>query len=368
MASQTDVDYFNNFDTYGFEDYPFLLKKPRSTSYSTQYRYYYLYGNSVNTYFFIGYEGECMSVMGVGGITTTTTFNTNAKSLKAANILASATGSQLPSGNNQNSVTQEFAYIKDNYTKTVDLPKELPTIVSGDAGKVLKVNSGETGVEWGTASADNPLFRITLSTFDATVFTAAATAHNAGKLVLLDDDNSNYHNMSLLGIYTDYSRETDGQGNPVPFMSFNKVDTWMNGDTSVYDGINYQLYASGNVYTSNPHLEYTSQSVPSLTRFVLNDGVQGDIVDVDNVEIAGFIDGDDRYHWDLEQLTYSLDTTRSYTYVFYTTSGDIQGSGSLTVTQDGGDYIFEDGAVKIFATPGMGTIGLQFNQNYTAGE
>lgn len=31
-----------------------------------------------------------------------------------------------------------------------DVPKELPTISTGDAGKVLTVNSGETGVEWAT--------------------------------------------------------------------------------------------------------------------------------------------------------------------------------------------------------------------------
>ena len=31
------------------------------------------------------------------------------------------------------------------------IPNELPAIAAGDAGKVLKVNSGETGVEWGTA-------------------------------------------------------------------------------------------------------------------------------------------------------------------------------------------------------------------------
>ena len=31
------------------------------------------------------------------------------------------------------------------------VPNELPAIAAGDAGKVLKVNSGETGTEWGAA-------------------------------------------------------------------------------------------------------------------------------------------------------------------------------------------------------------------------
>lgn len=35
----------------------------------------------------------------------------------------------------------------DPKVEWADVPEELPTIAAGDAGKVLKVNSGETGVE-----------------------------------------------------------------------------------------------------------------------------------------------------------------------------------------------------------------------------
>lgn len=38
-----------------------------------------------------------------------------------------------------------------------DIPNELPTISSGDAGKALVVNSGETGVEWDTVSGLPPV-------------------------------------------------------------------------------------------------------------------------------------------------------------------------------------------------------------------
>ena len=38
-----------------------------------------------------------------------------------------------------------------------DIPSELPTISSGDAGKALVVNSGETGVEWDTVSGLPPV-------------------------------------------------------------------------------------------------------------------------------------------------------------------------------------------------------------------
>lgn len=447
MASQTDVDYFNNFDTYGFEDYPFLLKKPRSVSYQNQLRYYYLFGNSVNTYYFVGYEGECMSVIGVGGITTTTLFNTNGKSLKAANIQAATTGSSLPSGNNQNSVTQEFTYIKNNYTKTVDLPKELPTIVSGDAGKVLKVNSGETGVEWGTAgSGDSPIYRLEYNEdFTAAKYTAAVTAHNAGKLVLLDDLSKNYHNIALLGVYDAYSKETDvtytdtvnvsspdftnllaalpsGEYNNswyftlevngtewgdiifendvisrdwleidldnntintngetlttlkiyvnenVPFMSFVKSDCYVNWDgNNVYSGTNYQFYESGNVYVNDVYISQpASSNVPDLTAFTLSDG-NNDVIDLSSVEISGLVDGDDKYHWSLENLTYSLDVNNSYSFSF--SAGDITGGDNgVQFTADGGDYAAEAGAFKFFATPGMGTFDIQYDQNYSAGE
>jgi len=48
----------------------------------------------------------------------------------------------------------ELTYIKNNYATKAELPEdELPAIAAGDAGKVLAVNSGETGVEWITASS-----------------------------------------------------------------------------------------------------------------------------------------------------------------------------------------------------------------------
>lgn len=85
-------------------------------------------------------------------------------------------------------------------------------------------------------------------------------------------------------------------------MAFNKVDAYTyedNGTVNVYDGMNIQLYASGNVYTSFPYIEYkqaATEEVPTLTRFALNDGVDGDIVDLSDISIEGYIDGDGKYH------------------------------------------------------------------------
>ena len=50
-------------------------------------------------------------------------------------------------------VGANLQYIKNNYTLKSELPTEsIPTISSGDAGKVLTVNSTEDGVEWAAAS------------------------------------------------------------------------------------------------------------------------------------------------------------------------------------------------------------------------
>lgn len=54
-----------------------------------------------------------------------------------------------PSGTTT-SLASSLQYVKNNYATKAELPAiEVPTIAVGDAGKVLKVNSSETGVEWG---------------------------------------------------------------------------------------------------------------------------------------------------------------------------------------------------------------------------
>lgn len=54
--------------------------------------------------------------------------------------------------NAASNVGADLLYIRNNYALKSELPAdELPTISAGDAGKVLTVNSGETGVEWAAA-------------------------------------------------------------------------------------------------------------------------------------------------------------------------------------------------------------------------
>ena len=222
-------------------------------------------------------------------------------------------------------------YIKDNYATKAELPV-----------------------------VESPIHRITLSTFDAAAFTAAQTAANAGKLVLLDDDTRNFHNLSLLGIYTDHSREEDEGGNPVPFMAFNKVDAYTyedNGTVNVYDGMNIQLYASGNVYTSFPYIEYKQQgsSVPVLATAVLNDNNSNNIFSLTNMENDGFVDGDGNFHYVLfseeSPLTYnSFVTDAAYNWEVQAVDAFGGGSGGTLVAMSGSNwtYVLEGGPDKFW--------------------
>lgn len=235
----------------------------------------------------------------------------------------------------------------------------VPAIASGDAGKALVVNSTENGTEWATVSGESPIHRITLSTFDAAAFTAAQTAANAGKLVLLDDDTRNFHNLSLLGIYTDHSKEEDEGGNPVPFMAFNKVDAYTyedNGTVNVYDGMNIQLYASGNVYTSFPYIEYKEQgsSVPVLTTAVLKDNNNNNVFSLTNMENDGFVDGDGNFHYVLfseeSPLTYNSFVTDAVYNWEVQADAFGGGSGGTLVAMSGSDwtYVLEGGPDKFW--------------------
>lgn len=222
---------------------------------------------------------------------------------------------------------------------------------------------------------ENPIHRITLSTFDAAAFTAAQTAHNAGKLVLLDDDTRNFHNLSLLGIYTDFSQETDGQGNPVPFMAFNKVDAWVDGNRSVYDGRNYQLYASGNVYTSNPYLEYTQQSSgPVLNSFWLGYGDEPNQTTLFGLNDA--VDGvvqDNKYVFNINaQLSEAINNSTTYGYNIQGNNfGDNGGSQFTWVDEtDFHAWVLENGATKMYVAPQGSSqtevmITVEFDPNWT---
>ena len=61
----------------------------------------------------------------------------------------------------------------DNGVISNTAPNQVPAIVSGDAGKVLQVNSGETGVEWASSSGSLPI-TIRSGTSNPTTITVGA--------------------------------------------------------------------------------------------------------------------------------------------------------------------------------------------------
>ena len=69
------------------------------------------------------------------------------------------------------------------------IPNELPAIAAGDAGKVLKVNSGETGVEWGAAGEESKKYYLHLVTgishsqkIEVSIITSSATPFTSSTL------------------------------------------------------------------------------------------------------------------------------------------------------------------------------------------
>ena len=87
----------------------------------------------------------------------------------------------------------------------------LPAITAGDAGKVLTVNAGETGAEWAAASGNSPI--IVHATYDQTdqlyhldkTFGEIRAAINAGQtvLILLETSGSfETHSINIVKGYT----------------------------------------------------------------------------------------------------------------------------------------------------------------------
>ena len=83
----------------------------------------------------------------------------------------------------------------------------LPAIESGDAGKVLTVNAGETAAEWASVGSNSPM--IVHSTFNPTdeyyhldkTYGEIRAAFNAGQTVLITYDGSGtfeYHHVSIV--------------------------------------------------------------------------------------------------------------------------------------------------------------------------
>ena len=145
----------------------------------------------------------------------------------------------------------------------------------------------------------------------------------------------------------------------MPFMAFTKNDCWKNGDTvNVYDGKNYQIYASGNVYITDVFISQENAPVgdiPVLSTAILNDNSNNNIFSITNAEINGYIDGDGNYHYQLftdeNPLTYAtgFNTGDNVNWEVSAINGfGGTGSGNLAYLGDSWTYLVEGGPDKFW--------------------
>lgn len=112
----------------------------------------------------------------------------------------------------------------------------------------------------------------------------------------------------------------------MPFMAFNKVDAYQynnNGVVNVYDGINYQLYPNGQVFTQFPYIEYQEQAQgPVLSNFWL--GLNGTEV-TGNGGVVGSLNQENKYVWQWSgTLSQAITASTNYNYSI---EGSYNGSG-----------------------------------------
>lgn len=185
--SADDIIYIRNCAVNGYNNYPFIVKHQEYVYYP-----YYSYSTAIATYvkiFTITEFGILVYKISFDSTTATEIDSVESSRINGGTMYAGFTttdASDAPSGVANKTIKEELAYIKDNYS--------YPTIASGDAGKVLAVNSGETGVEWTTPSG--------------------GASFTAGKGISIDANNkiASYPTdtttgllMSLLGIDIAYS-------------------------------------------------------------------------------------------------------------------------------------------------------------------
>ena len=129
---------------------------------------------------------------------------------------------------------------------------ELPSIAAGDAGKVLKVNSGETGVEWGTAGGgSSPVKVITITTENNPTLSADDIAWLEGIITRGYDEGVTYVYYSGVRMYKLECIEPYGP--MITFISTSDMPTSSTGKNKLGNlyRLTFKFTKSGNVYTYN---------------------------------------------------------------------------------------------------------------------
>ena len=96
------------------------------------------------------------------------------------------------------------------------IPSELPAIASGDSGKVLKVNDGESGVEWGSVSGGLSFESINIAGAESHATTMQdlydVTGDVTDKLVEIKYRKASYAGPSILRCQLSISSRSGGGG------------------------------------------------------------------------------------------------------------------------------------------------------------
>ena len=418
--SADDNTYIVNAMTNGFEDYPFVVKATYSNG-SSQYAVFTVkdagsrFGIS-NVYYY--FNLECNEFYyGSGGKRLFIRSNeTSPYTIQGITITDSYLVSQL--ANKQDTLTAGTNITISGNTISATVPQELPSITSGDAGKVLKVNSGETGVEWDSAGSSytsgngidisnnevsvlansnmfsfdngvlclntqwlydfvegiiNPtpvLTDIWLGYGDEPNVVDMVDIHNAEITGNGPDPNGCWHfeveNITLpeavdnqidYGFNMNGTFQTSGGGMP-SWVSDEYVDGWVwnMGPAEVWLLMSSSSSTSATLQiTYDPNWQPSPSSAPDLN--TLNISYSNvDMVDIDNASIGGSV-MNNKYMWDIEGITLP-EAFQAQGYGYNFVAGDIQTSGGGTAfwvdETDFHAWIIENGPLTIMILPQSG--------------
>ena len=146
------------------------------------------------------------------------------------------------------------------------VPNELPAIAAGDAGKVLKVNSGETGTQWGAIEAGGKVYKHSI---EIRVLKTTGSTRYQGDVYLT------LYSASSTALSTQYLvRDTIGDGGSIATgydSTNNRIATRVSGG-----GLNLRLHytiisidGNNNIVLTNETATLSNTDVSNVTDTVV---------------------------------------------------------------------------------------------------
>ena len=140
-----------------------------------------------------------------------------------------------------------------------DIPNELPSI-TGNADKVLKVNSGATGVEWGSVSGGTQLYKhyvfanvVVEGETNPTKFLTAELITSDGNAMASFDDFANMAQGNYSG--------------KISLNSSNKIIIWLSCTVRFYNETSYDI-RNNYPFQTSPHCDISYQGVWTVRTYL----------------------------------------------------------------------------------------------------